>query len=66
MTHRHDGATSMTKTICRSCGSEELDVIKICGFCNQPLNFVCNRCGYIADEKVHVDCRNAEFFLLRN
>jgi uncharacterized Zn finger protein len=56
----------MTETICRSCGSEELDVTKICGFCNQALYLTCNNCGYISDEKVHIDCRNAEFFLLRN
>jgi hypothetical protein len=29
----------MTETICRSCGSEEPDVIKISGFCNQALNW---------------------------
>ena len=53
----------MTETLCRSCGSEELHVKTVCGFCNQPINFTCGHCGYIADEKVHVDCRNAEFFL---
>jgi hypothetical protein len=36
---------------------------QVCGFCNQPINFVCGHFGYITDEKVHVDCRNAEFFL---
>ena len=56
----------MTESICRSCGSEELDVIRICGFCKQALNLGCNHCGYIADEKVHVDCKNAEFFLSGN
>jgi hypothetical protein len=30
---------------------------------NQPINFACSHCGRIIDEKVHVDCRNAEFFL---
>jgi predicted amidophosphoribosyltransferase len=53
----------MTETLCRSCGSEELHVKTVCGFCNQPINFACGHCGHIADEKVHVDCRNAEFFL---
>jgi predicted amidophosphoribosyltransferase len=56
--------TSMTETICRSCGSE-LDITLICGFCNQALKFGCENCGHITDEKVHVDCRNAEF-LSRN
>jgi predicted amidophosphoribosyltransferase len=53
----------MTETLCRSCGSEKLHIKIICEFCNQPINFVCSRCGYITDEKVHVDCRNAEFFV---
>ncbi|MFL6316578.1 MAG: hypothetical protein ACJ73C_07565 [Nitrososphaeraceae archaeon] len=53
----------MTETLCRSCGSEKLHVKTACGFCNQPINFVCGHCGYITDDQVHVDCRNAEFFL---
>ena len=32
-------------------------------FCNQPLKFGCQSCGNIADEKVHLDCRNAEFLV---
>jgi predicted amidophosphoribosyltransferase len=53
----------MTETICRLCGSEEMYIKTTCGFCKQPINFVCGRCGRITDEKVHVDCVNAEFFL---
>ena len=53
----------MTETLCRSCGSEKLHVKTVCGFCNQPTIYACGHCGHIADEKVHVDCRNAEFFL---
>lgn len=49
----------MTEAVCRRCGSD-LDVISVCKFCNQPLKFGCQSCGNIADEKVHVDCRNAE------
>jgi predicted amidophosphoribosyltransferase len=56
----------MTETICRYCGSEELHVKTVCGFCNQPINFVCARCGYITDDKVHADCINAEFLLSTN
>ena len=52
----------MTVTICRRCGSD-LDIISVCRFCNQPLKFGCQSCGNIADEKVHVDCRNAEFLV---
>jgi predicted amidophosphoribosyltransferase len=53
----------MTETICRSCGSEKLHAKIICGFCSQPINFECSHCGHIADEKIHVDCRNAEFLV---
>ena len=53
----------MTESICRSCGSEEMHIKKVCGFCKQPINFVCGRCEYITDKKVHVDCINAEFLL---
>ena len=28
-----------------------------------PLKFGCQSCGNIADEKVHLDCRNAEFLV---
>ena len=52
----------MTETVCRRCGSD-LDVISVCKFCSQPLKFGCQSCGNIADEKVHVDCRNAEFLV---
>ena len=52
----------MTETICSRCGSD-LEAISLCKFCNQPLKFGCQSCGNIADEKVHVDCRNAEFLI---
>jgi predicted amidophosphoribosyltransferase len=57
---------NMTEELCRSCGSEKLHIKTICEFCNQPINFVCDKCGYITHERVHVDCRNAEFFLIEN
>ena len=54
---------NMTDAICRSCGSEEMHIKTVCGLCKQPINFVCGSCGYITDQKVHVDCINAEFLL---
>ena len=50
------------ETICRTCGLE-LEAASVCRFCNQILKFTCKRCGYISDEKIHVDCRNAEFLV---
>ena len=52
----------MTETVCRVCGSE-LAVISNCKFCDQPLKFGCQSCGSLTDEKVHADCRNAEFLI---
>ena len=53
----------MADTICRSCGSESIYMKAICEFCKQPISFECGNCGYITDDKVHVDCINAEFLL---
>ena len=53
----------MTDAICRSCGSEEMHIKTVCELCKQPVNFTCGRCGYITDDKVHVDCINVEFLL---
>ena len=47
----------------QSLNSEELHTKMVCGFCNQPINFVCGRYGYITDDKVHLDWINAEFLL---
>jgi hypothetical protein len=52
----------MPETSCRSCGSE-LAVIQVCRLCNQILKLACNTCGHISDEKVHLDCRKAEFLV---
>jgi len=52
----------MPDTNCRSCGSK-LEVNLVCKFCNQPVRLTCGICGYISDEKVHVDCMNAEFLV---
>ena len=49
----------MAQTLCIKCGSE-LKVSSYCQLCQQPLIFACTSCGYIAEEKVHTDCRNAE------
>jgi predicted amidophosphoribosyltransferase len=43
--------------------SEKLHVKLICELCKQPINFECSHCGYITDEKIHVDCKNTEFLL---
>ena len=53
----------MAETICRSCGSESIHIKAICEFCKQPISFECGNCGYITDDKVHVDCINAEFLV---
>lgn len=51
----------MPETNCRSCGSD-LEAMS-CNFCNQTLKLTCNTCGHISDEKIHTDCRNAEFLV---
>jgi hypothetical protein len=49
----------MAQTLCIKCGSE-LKVSSYCDLCQEPLIFACTSCGYITEEKVHTDCRNAE------
>ena|SRR5919108_1642299 len=49
----------MAQTLCIKCGSE-LKVSSYCHLCQEPLIFACTSCGYITEEKVHTDCRNAE------
>jgi len=51
----------MAQTLCIKCGSE-LKVSSNCQLCMEPLIFACASCGYIAEEKVHTDCRNAAVF----
>ena len=53
----------MTESLCRRCGAEDMHIKMVCEFCNQPIKFECGNCGYVTDEKVHVDCINAEFLL---
>ena len=48
----------MAQTLCIKCGSE-LKVSSHCQLCMEPLIFVCTSCGYVTEEKVHTDCRNA-------
>jgi hypothetical protein len=45
-------------TICIKCGSS-LVPFSYCELCNEPLNFKCSSCEFITEEKVHVDCVNA-------
>ena len=49
----------MAQTLCIKCGSD-LKVSSYCNLCQEPLIFACTSCGYITEEKVHSDCRNAE------
>jgi hypothetical protein len=49
----------MAQTLCIKCGSE-LKASSYCQLCHQPLIFACTSCEYITEEKVHIDCRNAE------
>ena len=37
---------------CRNCG-EELQVMQLCGHCNQPLHFECNNCNAFVDDQIH-------------
>jgi hypothetical protein len=48
----------MAQTLCIKCGSE-LKVSSHCQLCMEPLIFTCTSCGYVTEEKVHTDCRNA-------
>ena len=48
----------MAQTLCIKCGSE-LKVSSHCQLCMEPLIFTCTPCGYVTEEKVHTDCRNA-------
>ena len=49
----------MAQTLCTKCGSD-LKVSSCCQLCQEPLIFACTSCGYVTEEKVHTDCRNAE------
>ena len=49
----------MAQTLCIKCGSD-LKASSYCHFCQEPLIFACASCNYITEEKVHIDCRNAE------
>ena len=48
----------MPDSNCRSCGSD-LEIISVCQSCLQASKLTCNNCGYISDEKIHLDCRNS-------
>jgi hypothetical protein len=52
----------MPDTICRACGSE-FEALSICRFCNEIIKYTCKTCGFISDEKIHADCRTAEFLI---
>ena len=37
---------------CRKCG-EELQVMRLCNNCDQPLHFECNNCISFVDDPIH-------------
>lgn len=37
----------------------DLEIISVCESCHQASILTCNNCGYISDEKIHLDCRNS-------
>ncbi len=37
---------------CRKCG-EELQVLKLCNDCHQPLHFDCSNCTIFVDDPIH-------------
>ena len=37
---------------CRKCG-EELQVMRLCNNCDQPLHFECNNCNAFVDDPIH-------------
>ena len=37
---------------CRKCG-EELQVMRLCNNCDQPLHFECNNCSAFVDNPIH-------------
>jgi hypothetical protein len=52
----------MGSTICIKCGSS-LAPFSYCELCKEPLNFKCSSCGFVTEEKVHVDCASANFLV---
>ena len=49
----------MAQTLCIKCGSD-LKPSSYCQLCQEPLIFACTSCDYTTEEKVHIDCRNAD------
>ncbi len=37
---------------CRRCG-EELQVMRLCSHCDQPLHVECNNCNVFVDDPIH-------------
>ena len=52
----------MPETLCRRCGAE-LAHRADCDLCGQALRVVCPVCGYMPDERVHIDCVTAAALL---
>ncbi len=47
---------------CRKCG-QELQVMKLCGYCDQPLHFECNNCNASVDDPIHQHENLSQSFL---
>ena len=54
ITYRHDSNTLYQMWF------RAQSISSYCQLCREPLIFACTSCEYITEEKVHIDCRNAE------
>lgn len=50
----------MRNDSCRKCGNH-LDTIKICSYCDMPIQFHCNNCNVDTEEQIHLDCFKESF-----
>ncbi len=50
---------------CRKCG-KGLQIIQLCGHCDQPLHFECSNCNAFVDDPIHQHEDSFQSFLLHN